>query len=176
MNLGDVIRQYREKNEMSQAEFAKISGISKGYVSMLENNKNPSSGKPIVPTYRVFKAVADVLHVKPQHLIEMMDEDQMIEVNRTSVALEVPPDDLLQGLEDRRIHFTSTAGIHPLPDVNQSAPASDDAEALSVEEVMEAFYSAGLVPRGQDLTDEDLRFLLSVVAALRQWFGGESGK
>lgn len=62
------------------------------------------------------------------------------------------------------------------PPKTENAPASEDAEALSVEEVMEAFYSAGLVPRGQDLTDEDLRFLLSVVAALRQWFGGESGK
>lgn len=62
------------------------------------------------------------------------------------------------------------------PPKAENAPASEDAEALSVEEVMEAFYSAGLVPRGQDLTDEDLRFLLSVVAALRQWFGGESGK
>lgn len=62
------------------------------------------------------------------------------------------------------------------PPKTENAPASEDAEALRVEEVMEAFYSAGLVPRGQDLTDEDLRFLLSVVAALRQWFGGESGK
>ena len=62
------------------------------------------------------------------------------------------------------------------PPKAENAPASEDAEALRVEEVMEAFYSAGLVPRGQDLTDEDLRFLLSVVAALRQWFSGESGK
>ena len=53
------------------------------------------------------------------------------------------------------------------PPETENAPASEDAEALRVEEVMEAFYSAGLVPRGQDLTDEDLRFLLSVVAALR---------
>jgi transcriptional regulator with XRE-family HTH domain len=62
------------------------------------------------------------------------------------------------------------------PPKTENAPASEDAEALRVEEVMEAFYSAGLVPRGQDLTDEDLRFLLSVVAALRQWFGGEDAK
>ena len=55
---------------------------------------------------------------------------------------------------------------------NENAPTSfkDDTEALSVDEVVDAFVQAGLVPEGRDLSDEDLRFLESLVAAVRQWF------
>jgi len=50
MNLSDVIREYRVNNDMSMGDFAKKSGISKPYVSMLEANKNSRDGKSIVPS------------------------------------------------------------------------------------------------------------------------------
>lgn len=118
MNLGDVIKKYREEHSMSQASFAQKSGISKGYISMLENNRNPSTGKPLVPTYTIFEAVAKVIGCSTNHLIEMMNEDQMIVFNQTSHAMDCPPDELLKGLEDRSIRFLQTNGIHPLPDDN----------------------------------------------------------
>ena len=49
-------------------------------------------------------------------------------------------------------------------------PSSDDEGALSTDEVAEAFVRAGLVPAKKDLSDQDLRFLETVIAALRQWF------
>ena len=54
----------------------------------------------------------------------------------------------------------------------ENAPASseNDTEALSVDEVIEAFVRAGIVPEGKDLSDEDLRFLESVIAAIDCWF------
>lgn len=54
----------------------------------------------------------------------------------------------------------------------KNAPASseDDTEALRVNKVVDAFARAGLVPEGKDLSDEDLRFLEAMIAALRQWF------
>ena len=118
MNLGDVIKKYREEHSMSQAAFSQRSGISKGYISMLENNRNPSTGKPLVPTYTIFEAVAKVIGCSTNQLIEMMNEDQMIVFNQTSHAMDCPPDELLKGLEDRSIHFLQTNGIHPLPDDN----------------------------------------------------------
>ena len=36
MTLGDIIKAYREKHDMSMDDFAKASGISKTYVWMLE--------------------------------------------------------------------------------------------------------------------------------------------
>lgn len=105
---------------MSQAAFAQVSGISKGYISMLENNRNPSTGKPLVPTYTVFESVAKVIGCTTDQLIASMNEDQMIVFNQTSHALDCPPSDLLKGLEDRTIRFTPTSSIHPVPDCSVS--------------------------------------------------------
>lgn len=54
----------------------------------------------------------------------------------------------------------------------ENAPAQPrgGTEALSVDEVVAAFVRAGIVQEGQDLSDEDLRFLEVIIAALRQWF------
>ena len=73
MHLGEVIKQYRLTNSMSQSDFAKASGISKAYISMLENNKNPSTGEPIVPTYTIFEKVANVLSCSTDSLLKYMD-------------------------------------------------------------------------------------------------------
>lgn len=129
MNLGDVIKKYREDHSMSQAAFSRRSGISKGYISMLENNRNPSTGKPLVPTYTIFEAVAKVIGCSTNQLIEMMNEDQMIVFNQTSNAMDCPPDELLKGLEDHSIQFVQTSGIHPVPD-DGFVPASSTKEKI----------------------------------------------
>ena len=50
-------------------------------------------------------------------------------------------------------------------------PSDDDAgDKLAVEEVIAAFVAAGIVPEGQDLSDEDLKFFSSILAAVSQWF------
>ena len=37
MTIGDFVKIYREENDMSMEEFAKLCGVSKGYISMAEN-------------------------------------------------------------------------------------------------------------------------------------------
>ena len=54
---------------------------------------------------------------------------------------------------------------------NASTPSADDAEALSTNEVGQALESVGLIPRGHDMDEADLRFLESMIAAFREWFG-----
>lgn len=49
MILGDLIKKYRSETGTSMEQFAKKSGISKAYVSILERNYNPVNGKPVVP-------------------------------------------------------------------------------------------------------------------------------
>lgn len=53
---------------------------------------------------------------------------------------------------------------------NAPAPSEDGTEVLRVDEVVNAFVSAGIVPLGEDLSDQDLRFFESIIAAVRQWF------
>ena len=43
MTLGDVIKNYRTNYNMSMDMFAKKSGISKAYISLLEKNKHPEN-------------------------------------------------------------------------------------------------------------------------------------
>ena len=87
MHLGEIIKKYRTEHGMSQADFAKISGISKGYISMLENNKNPATGEPLAPTYTIFEKVATVLACSTDYLLRSMDEKQMITINEETPAL-----------------------------------------------------------------------------------------
>ncbi len=58
MTLGELISAYRKKNKMSMEEFANKSGMSKGYVSMLEKNINPSNQKPITPSISMIQKAA----------------------------------------------------------------------------------------------------------------------
>ena len=58
MTLGDIIKKYRKENNISMSEFASYCSLSKGYISMLENNINPRNNKPISPTLPSISKVA----------------------------------------------------------------------------------------------------------------------
>ena len=79
MTLGDVIKEFRELNKLSQEEFGRMSGLSKSYLSMLENNKDPR-GNPIKPSIETFDKVASTIGVDLDTLISKVDQD--IIVNR----------------------------------------------------------------------------------------------
>lgn len=75
MNLGEIIREYRLSNKMSMSEFARRSGLSKPYVSMLEANKNSNGGKPIIPSTETINKVACVIGITlGELLIKLGDE------------------------------------------------------------------------------------------------------
>jgi len=58
MKLGEIIREYRLRNKMSMGDFARASGLSKPYISMLEANKNSNGDKPIAPSVEILQRVA----------------------------------------------------------------------------------------------------------------------
>ena len=60
MRLGEYIKSYRDDHDMTMESFASKSGLTKGYVSMLEKGTNPRSGKEIVPSLETIRKVADV--------------------------------------------------------------------------------------------------------------------
>lgn len=71
MKLGQVIKRYRKENKVSMETFSKISGISKGYISMLENDKNPQSGKPITPSIDMYENVAKGMNISIEALMSL---------------------------------------------------------------------------------------------------------
>jgi transcriptional regulator with XRE-family HTH domain len=84
MTLGDVIREFRELNNLSMEEFAKMSNLSKSYISMLENNKDPR-GNPINPSLETIDKVASTIGVELDTLVSKIDQD--IVVNRKKTPL-----------------------------------------------------------------------------------------
>ena len=84
MTLGDVIREFRELNNLSMEEFAKMSNLSKSYISMLENNKDPR-GNPINPSLETIDKVASTIGVELDTLVSKIDQD--VVVNRKKAPL-----------------------------------------------------------------------------------------
>ena len=75
MRLGEIIRKYRSEHGMSMSEFAKISGLSKQYVSVLEHGKHPTSGKSVAPSLIIIKKVAIAMGIPFDDLFAMLDDE-----------------------------------------------------------------------------------------------------
>ena len=63
LTLGDIIKDYRKTNKMSMDLFAEKSGLSKAYISLLEKNRHPKTGKPIAPSIQCIKQAAKGMNV-----------------------------------------------------------------------------------------------------------------
>ena len=81
MTLGDILKQYRERNEVSMEEFSKQSSLSKGYISMLENNINPRNNKPIAPTLPTIQKIANGMNIDIDVLLKALDSEQEISLD-----------------------------------------------------------------------------------------------
>lgn len=77
MKLGEIIREYRLRNKMLMGDFAKMSGISKPYVSMLESNKNSNGGKPIAPSVETLQKVAHAIGISLDELLRKLGDEKI---------------------------------------------------------------------------------------------------
>lgn len=81
MTLGDLVKEYRERQNISMEEFSKICNLSKGYISMLENNTNPRNNKPIAPTLPTIKKIALAMNMDMDTILGALDSEQEINLN-----------------------------------------------------------------------------------------------
>ena len=79
MNLGDLIKKYRNENNVSMEDFAARANLSKGYISMLEKNTNPKTGQAIAPSLNTIKQVALALGLEFETVLAMIDQDVNLE-------------------------------------------------------------------------------------------------
>ena len=95
MTLGQIIRAYREENSMSMDNFAKASGLSKGYISQLENNVNPKTGEPPRPSVETIRKAAKGMFMTFDEVMTNLNDDIKIvddkpEVKIVKKAIRVP--------------------------------------------------------------------------------------
>ncbi|HEP1665411.1 TPA: helix-turn-helix domain-containing protein, partial [Streptococcus pyogenes] len=81
MKLGEIIKNFREEKKLSMDRFAEKSGLTKGYISMLEKNEHPKSKKPIIPTEETLLKVAKGMGVDIDFVLSKLDSDQEIQIN-----------------------------------------------------------------------------------------------
>ena len=82
MFLGDLIKQYRTINKLSLRDFASRCGLSHTYISALEKNIDPRTGKPIAPTLDTVKYVAKGMNTSIEEILKVLDEQQEFVVNQ----------------------------------------------------------------------------------------------
>ena len=75
MRLSEIIKTFRETNKLSMDDMAQRCNTSKPYISMLENEKNSKTGKPINPKAETLKKIAKGMNIELDQLIKMMDGD-----------------------------------------------------------------------------------------------------
>ena len=84
MTIGDVIREFRKLNDLNLEEFGKMCGLSKSYISMLENNKDPR-GNPVNPSLETIDKIATAIGVDTDALVGQIDQDVVINKKKTFI-------------------------------------------------------------------------------------------
>lgn len=87
MTLGQIIRAYRDENRMSMDDFSRASGISKAYISQLENNLNPKTGEPPVPSINSIKKAANGMFMTFDELFSQLGDDTKVSIQPEKVKM-----------------------------------------------------------------------------------------
>lgn len=78
MEIGELVKEYREKNGLSQRQFSKISGISNGYISMIEEGKNPKTGEALTPSLATLKKLAIAMKMSLNDLMSLTEDSNVM--------------------------------------------------------------------------------------------------
>lgn len=84
MFLGELIKQYRTKNEMSQRDFAKLCNLSHTYIAALEKNIDSRTGRPIAPTLDTIKYVANAMNISAENVLHLLENEQYFNLQNES--------------------------------------------------------------------------------------------
>ena len=90
MTIGEIIKKYCSEHGMSYQQFAQASKVSKGYISMLINGRNPRTGKPMKPTIETYNNIAGAMYMTVDQLFEIMD-DAPVYFFKSKAKISVPP-------------------------------------------------------------------------------------
>lgn len=85
MRLGELVKQYRDAHDISMDSFAEKSGLSKGYISMLEKGIRPGTNKVIIPSIETIKKVAVGMNSDFNEIFSIVDDDQEVALEDTQL-------------------------------------------------------------------------------------------
>lgn len=114
MKLSEIIIDYRTRMNISQREFSRRCGLSNSYISFIENEKNPRTGKPLIPTLEQYKKIATGMGMSLQKLFEMLDADAPVDISFPVSAPAAFSSDAVPASKDEiRILFPGASKLPP---------------------------------------------------------------
>ena len=130
MKLSQIVTDYRRRMNISQREFSRRCDLSNVYISFIENEYNPRTGRPITPTLEIYQKIANGMGMTVHQLFEQLDEDAPVNLGITdSENRNDPPEEI--HTEEARI---LAKGIDKLPKEQRE-------QALSVMRAMFVKYA-----------------------------------
>lgn len=88
MTLGDIIKRYRNDHALSMDAFSERSGISKAYISLLEKNRHPKTGKEIAPSIQCIRQAAQGMNMDFDDLFALLDGKVEVNTPQQSQAIQ----------------------------------------------------------------------------------------
>lgn len=83
MTIGELIKQYLRQTGQSYQQLADKCHVSKAYISLLVNGRNPKTGKPIRPTIETYSDIAAAMGMSIDELFATID-DAPVTLKRSS--------------------------------------------------------------------------------------------
>lgn len=96
MKLSEIIKKYRENHDLSQRQLGAQCGLSTGYISLIEKEINPQTGKPMIPSLPVMNKLSIGMGLTLDELLAMCDDMDVTLNDKELVTPAAPaPDNLL---------------------------------------------------------------------------------
>ena len=89
MKLSAIISDYRKRLQISQREFSRRCGLSNTYISFIENETNPTTGKPMSPTLEQYQKLAAGMDMNVHQLFELLDVDAPVDLRPSPIPQSV---------------------------------------------------------------------------------------
>ncbi len=79
MELGALIKQYREEHSLTMQQFADRCHLSKSYVSMLEKGRHPQNKRLLIPSMETFRKLCDGMQISFDSLAAIVEAKDWVE-------------------------------------------------------------------------------------------------
>ena len=92
MELSKILRDYRQEHGLTLQVFADRAGLTKQYISMLENNKNSKNGKPIIQSLETLRKLASAMYMNIDTLVATLDGEQDVSLQTKDAGYYTDPE------------------------------------------------------------------------------------
>lgn len=144
MTLGEAIAQYRREHGLSQRQFANMTGLSNSYISLIERNHNPTTGKAPTPTISNLQRIAQAMGITMHDLFAVID-DMPVELQGVAATdAPTPAATSAQSPEEERI-LAIMRQLNP----DGQARLIEQAEFFAGKDEYKIFYTTGVADGSQ---------------------------